>query len=157
MVRSYSAEMSIVDALMANPGVYLGLGHDPQDQRGEPRTQAARVVVTRLPNATGVAIDYETFNPELPERLQPHIEHTVIGRLHGGGAILVSAHAHADSVAVLYEEGTGEFVMRDENAPFPMAIKIEVPEPGRLVYIWSYGQPGGTAEPRDRAELQLRA
>ena len=148
--------MSIIDELIANPGVYLGLGHDPADERDEPRSQAARIVVTPLPSGAGVAIDYETFNPAVPGRVQPHIEHVVIGRLHGGGAILVSAHAHAESVAVLHETAPGEFTMGEESAPFPMAISISVPEPGRLVYVWSYGSPGGTAVPRDRAEVTLR-
>ena len=148
--------MSIIDELIANAGVYLGLGHDPEDRRDEARTQAARIVVTPLPNGAGVAIDYETFNPAQPARVQPHIEHAVIGRLHGGGAVLVSAHAHADTVAVLYETAPGEFTMGEQTPPFPMAISITVPEPGRLVYVWSYGEPGGTAVPRDRAELSLR-
>lgn len=148
--------MSIVDELIANPGVYLGIGSDPEDERSEPRSQAARIVVTPLPNGAGVAIDYETFNPAVPGRVQPHIEHAVIGRLHGGGAVLVTAHSHADSVAVLYEAGPGEFTMGEQTSPFPMAINISVPKPGRLVYVWSYGGPGGTAVPRDRAELSLR-
>ena len=149
--------MSIIDALLANPGVYLGLGSDPSDTRPDPRSQVARIVVTPLPSGAGVAIDYETFNPDAPDRVQPHIEHAVIGRLHGGGAVLVSAHAHAGTVAVLQETADGEFTMGDESAPFPMAIKIEVPEPGRIIYVWSYGSPGGTAEPRDRAEVSLRS
>lgn len=148
--------MSIVDELIANAGVYLGIGRDPADEEGEPRSQVARIVVTPLPSEAGVAIDYETFNPAAPGRLQPHIEHAVIGRLHGGGAVLVSAHAHADTVAVLHESAPGEFTMGEQSAPFPMAISISLPEPGRLVYVWSYGPPGGTAVPRDRAELTLR-
>jgi hypothetical protein len=148
--------MAIIDDLLANPGVYLGLGRDPGDQRGEARTQAARIVVTPLPNGAGVALDYETFNPASADRLQPHIEHAVVGRLHDGGAILVTAHAHADTVAVLRETAPGEFTMGDDGAPFPMAISISVPEPGRLVYVWSYAEPGGTPVPRDRAELTRR-
>lgn len=148
--------MSIVDELIANPGVYLGIGRDPEDARDEARSQAARIVVTPLPKGAGVAIDYETFNPAEPRRVQPHIEHAVIGRLHGGGAILVSAHSHADTVAVLHETAPGEFAMREPSSPFPMAITISVPEPGRLVYVWSYGEAGGSAVPRDRAELTLR-
>ena len=147
--------MSIVDELIKNPGVYLGVGRDPQDSEGG-HGQAARVVVTPLPNGAGVTVDYETFNPAHPERIQPHIEHVVIGRLHGGGAILVSGHSHADTVAVLREASPGQFVMGEDSLPFPMEITISVPEPGRLVYIWSYAEPGGQAVPRDRAELTLR-
>ena len=148
--------MSIVDQLIQNAGVYLGVGRDPHDGRNQPDGQAARVVITPLPNGSGVTIDYETFNPADPGRLQPHIEHAVIGRLHGGGAILVSGHSHSDTVAVLRETAPGEFVMGDDSLPFPMAISISVPEPGRIIYVWSYAEPGGKAEPRDRAELTLR-
>lgn len=149
--------MTIVDVLIANPGVYLGLGVDPADTNDPPRSQAARLVITPLPSNAGVAIDYETFNPANRSRLQPHIEHAVIGRLQGGGAILVTGHAHAETVAVLRETSPGEFTIGDDPAAFPMAISISVPEPGRLVYMWSYGEPGGEPVPRDRAELTRRA
>jgi hypothetical protein len=148
--------MSIVDQLINNSGVYLGIGRDPGGQRDQPQGQVARIVVTPLPSNAGVSVDYETFDPAHPERVQPHIEHAVIGRLHGGGAILVTGHAHADTVAVLRETSQGEFTMGDEPGAFPMAISISVPEPGRLVYVWSYGEPGGEPVPRDRAEVIRR-
>ena len=148
--------MSIVDRLIDNPGVYLGVGWDPSGERGEAHEQAARIVVTPLPGGSGVTVDYETFNPADPQRLQPHIEHAVIARLHGGGAILVTGHSHADTAAVLHETSPGEFTMGDTPAAFPMAVSIEAPEPGRLVYVWSYGAPGGQPVPRDRAEVSRR-
>ena len=148
--------MSIVDQLIDNPGVYLGIGRDPGGLRDQPPGQVARIVVTPLPSNSGVTVDYETFDPAHPDRVQPHIEHAVIGRLHGGGAILVTGHAHADTVAVLRETSSGQFVMGDEEGAFPMAISISVPEPGRIVYVWSYGEPGGEPVPRDRAEVIRR-
>lgn len=147
--------MSILDQLIANPGVYLGIGRDPSGERDQADGQAARVVVTPLPGGAGVTIDYETFDPASPERLQPHVEHAIIGRLHGGGAVLVTGHIHAESVAVLRETAPGEFTMGDEPGAFPMAVNISVPEPGRLVYVWSFGRPGDAPVPRDRAELSL--
>jgi hypothetical protein len=148
--------MSIVDKLIDNPGVYLGIGSDPTGERDRSQGQAARIVVTPLPAGAGVTVDYETFDAADAERVQPHIEHVIIGRLHGGGAILVSGHAHADTVAVLRETSPGEFTMGDEPGAFPMAISISVPEPGRLVYVWSYGEPGQEPVPRDRAEVSRR-
>jgi hypothetical protein len=148
--------VSIVDQLIDNPGVYLGIGRDPGGRRDQPQGQVARIVVTPLPSRGGVTVDYETFDPIHPERVQPHIEHAVIGRLHGGGALLVTGHAHANTVAVLRETSSGEFVMGDEPGAFPMAISISVPEPGRIVYVWSYGEPGGEPVPRDRAEVSRR-
>ena len=148
--------MSVVDQLIDNPGVYLGVGRDPQGSRGQPQGQAARVVVRPLPGRAGVTVDYETFDPTSPERLRPHIEHAVVGRTAEGRSILVTGHSHADTVAVLRETSPGEFTMGDEPGAFPMAIGISVPEPGRLVYVWSYAEPGQQPVPRDRAELTLQ-
>jgi hypothetical protein len=143
--------MGIIDDLVAHPGVYVGVDHDV-DSRA---TSAAKIVVTPLPGGAGVTLDYETFNPEQRERVRGHAEHAVLGRTHGGGAILVTGHIHADTVAVLREGEPGVFVMGDEPSAFPVAIKISMPEPGRLIHIWSYGPPGEDPIERDRAELML--
>jgi hypothetical protein len=140
--------MGIVDDLLANPGTYLGVDHEID--RGD--DSAAKIVITSLPGGAGVTLDYETFNPNA-ERLRGHAEHAVIGRTHGGGAILVTGHIHGDSVAVLRESEPGVFVMGDEPSAFPVAITIAVPEPGKLVHSWSYGAPGEDPVERDRAEL----
>ncbi len=142
--------MGIVDDLLANPGTYLGVDHDTQG-RG---SAAAKIVITPLPGGAGVSIDYETFHPD-NERVRGHAEHAVVGRAHGGGAVLVTGHIHADSVAVLRESEPGVFVLGDEPSAFPMSITIAVPEPGKLVHVWAYGMPGEEPIPRDRAELTL--
>jgi hypothetical protein len=142
--------MSIVDDLLANPGTYLGIDH--ADRGGD---AVAKVVVTPLPGGNGVTLDYETFNPGNTDRLRGHAERAVIGRTHGGGAILVSGHIHGDSVTVLRETDPGVFVMGDEPSAFPVAITISVPAPGQLVHSWAYGAPGDEPIERDRAELTL--
>jgi hypothetical protein len=145
--------MGIIDDLIAHPGVYLGM-----DRGVDPRgTSAAKIVVTRLPGGAGVTLDYETFNADNEERIRGHAEHAVLGRTHGGGAILVTGHIHADTVAVLRESEPGLFVMGDEPSAFPVAIRISVPAPGRLIHSWSYGAPGEDPVERDRAELTLSA
>ena len=141
--------MGIIDELVAHPGVYLGVDHDA-DGRG---SSAAKIVVTALPGGAGVTLDYETFNAGNEGRIRGHAEHAVLGRTHGGGAILVTGHSHADTVAVLREAEPGVFVMGDEPAAFPVAITISMPEPGKLIHIWAYGAPGDVAVERDRAEL----
>jgi hypothetical protein len=142
--------MGIIDDLLANPGTYIGVDRDTRG-RGE---AAARIVVTVLPGGNGVSLDYETFNAaNPPERIRGHAEHALIGRTHGGGAILVSGHIHGDSVAVLRETEPGLFELGDEPSGFPMAIRIEVPEPGKLRHVWSYGMPGEEIIERDVAEL----
>jgi hypothetical protein len=142
--------MGIVDDLIAHPGTYLGLDRGTEG-RGD---NAAKIVVTPLPGGAGVTLDYETFSPD-NETVRGHAEHAVLGRTHGGGAILVSGHSHAESVAVLRESEPGVFVMAGEPSAFPLAIRIEMPEPGRLIHAWSYGAPGGEPVERDRAELTL--
>lgn len=140
--------MGIIDDLLANPGVYLGVDRDTQG-RGE---SAAKIVITALPGGAGVTLDYETFDADA-ERVQGHAEHAVIGRTHGGGAILVTGHIHGDSVTVLREREPGVFVMGDEPSAFPVGITISVPEPGTLVHSWAYGAPGEELIERDRAVL----
>ena len=68
--------MSIVDDLVANAGVYIGI--DRETERGG--DSAAKLVITPLPGGNGVEVDYETFNPSQAERVRGHIEHAVIGR-----------------------------------------------------------------------------
>ena len=142
--------MGIIDDLLANPGTYIGIDREPE-REGE---AAARIVVAVLPGGNGVTIDYETFNAGNPaDRIRGHAEHALLGRTHGGGAILVTGHIHGDSVAVLRETEPGLFELGDEPSAFPMSIRIEVPEPGRLRHVWSYGMPGEEIVERDIAEL----
>lgn len=66
----------------------------------------------------------------------------------------MTAHNHAEVASVLYETEAGYFPANSEE-PFPMAIRIEAPEPGRLVYSWSYGRPGEEPMVRDVGDLTL--
>jgi hypothetical protein len=141
--------MSIIEDLIAHPGVYLGIDRDPEG-RG---AAAAKIVVTPLPGGAGVTLDYETFNADNEERVRGHAEHAVLGRTHGGGAILVTGHIHADTVAVLRETEPGVFSMSGEPSAFPVEIRISMPEPGRLIHSWWYAPPGEEPVERDRAEL----
>lgn len=102
-----------------------------------------------------MALDYETFNPANPDRIRGHDEHALLARSHVGPAILVAAHSHADTVAVLRETGPGVFEINDDGSPFPMKITISMREPGRLLHSWWYGRPGEEAKQHDTAELWL--
>jgi hypothetical protein len=141
--------MSIVDNLLENTGTYVGIDREP----GRAGESAAKIVIAALPGGNGVTLDYETFNPGNAEQVRGHAEHAVIGRTHGGGAILVTGHIHGDSVTVLRESEPGVFVMGDEPSAFPVSIRIAVPHPGTLVHSWSYGRPGEEPIERDVAEL----
>jgi hypothetical protein len=141
--------MTIVDDLLAQPGEYLGIDSDSESGfRG-----AARMVVAALPGGSGVALDYEVFNPEQPERIRGHIEHTMLARLHEGGTVMVISHPHASSVAMLHETEPGVFELGNSPSPFPMKVEVSVPGPGRIRHTWWYGRPGDVAIERDVSEL----
>lgn len=149
---AYRAPVSIVDDLLRNPGLYLGIVHD----LGDGGEAAARIVVTPLPGRAGVEMDYETFNHENRERIRGHHEHALLARAPAGPSMLITAHMHAESVAVLRETEPGVFELGSEGSPFPIKITIEMPEPGRLVHCWWYGPPGGVPVQHDRTELRLQ-
>jgi hypothetical protein len=129
--------------------LYLGIDTvADSDLRG-----AARIVVTPLPGQSGVMLDYEVLNPAMPERLRGHVEHTILARTHDGGTVMVIAHPHANSVAILRETDAGTFELGDESSPFPMKVVVSMPQPGRLRHVWWYGPPGQAAVERDVAEL----
>jgi hypothetical protein len=142
--------MGIVDDLLAHPGLYLGLDH----LTGTDTVGAARLAVAPLPGGAGVTLDYEIFNAANPDRVRGHVEHTVLGRTHGGGAIMVIGHPHADAVAVLRETEPGTFELGDEPSPFPMKVVLTMPEPGHLRHAWWYGGPEGAVE-RDVSDVFL--
>ena len=143
--------MALVDDLLANPGLYLGIDR----VAGSENRGAARIIVAPLPGRAGVTLDYEIFNSATPAHVRGHVEHTMIARTHEGGAVMVIGHLHADSVAILRETDPGTFEPGAEGSPFPMKVVLSMPEPGRLHHAWWYGAPGGEAVERDVAELTL--
>ena len=141
--------MTIVDDLLAHPGLYIGIDTVADSElRG-----AARIVVTALPGGAGVTLDYEIFNPATPERIRGHVEHTMLARTHDGATVMVIGHSHAQSVAILRETEPGTFELGAESSSFPMKVEVSMPEPGRLRHAWWYGAPGQEAIERDVAVL----
>jgi hypothetical protein len=114
---------------------------------------AARIVVTPLPGGAGVTLDYEVLNAGIPERIRPHVEHTIVARTNDGGTVMVIGHTHADTIALLHETESGTFELGQEGSPFPMKVELSMPEPGRLRHSWWYGRPGEDPIPRDVTEL----
>ncbi len=143
--------MGVIEDLVANPGLYLGI----DEVAGAELRGAARMQVAVLPGGSGVALDYEVLNPAMPDRLRGHVEHSIVARVHEGPAIMVIGHPHADSVAVLRETTPGTFEVGPEGSPFPMKVLVSVPEPGHIRHTWWYGRPGGEAVERDVADLRL--
>ncbi len=125
----------IVEQLLASPGLYIGTQADPT--ASHPSGSVARVMVARLPGGAGVTLDYEVLSPE---NGRVHHEHSVLAHTPGGIVIAVS-HSHANMASVLHEAEPGYFPARDGESTFPMAIRLDCPSPGTLVYSWSYGSP----------------
>ena len=142
--------MGIVDDLLANPGLYIGKDRVLNTDR----VGAARILVTPLPGKSGVTLDYEIFNPSSPDRLHGHIEHTMVGRTHGGPSVMVISDMHASSMAILRETGPGVFELSGQPAAYPMKVVISVPAPGQLHHAWWFGAPGEEAIERVVADLE---
>jgi hypothetical protein len=144
----YALAMTIVDDLLANPGLYIGIDSVAgSDFRG-----AARIVIAPLPGGAGVTLDYEIYNPATPDRIRGHIEHTVIARTHDGSNVMVIGHDHGASLAIMRETEPGLFEPAADE-PFPMKVAVSMPEPGKLRHAWWYGPAGDEATERDVAIL----
>ena len=141
----------LVDRLLAQNGLHVGTDRDPtSDDRAE---QVARIMVTALPGGSGVMFDYEGLSLN-QQRRRPHAEHAVLGRT-SHGLTLYTAHVHAPLVAELRETEPGYFEVVEGASPFPLAIRIEVPSAGRLVYSWSFAEPGGELAVRNIGDVTL--
>jgi hypothetical protein len=145
--------MGVLDDLLVNPGLYLGLNRDPSSGGAD----AARMLISPLPGRAGVTIDYETFNPAAPDRVRGHAERSVLARTPSGGVVLVVGHVHADTIALLRETEPGVFVAGPSDSAFPVSIRMSMPEPGLLKHAWWYGMPGEEPIERDVAEVRLTA
>lgn len=146
----YRRAMGIVDELLANPGLYLGIDR----VAGAEHEGVARIEVTPLPGGAGVTLDYEVLTPGKAQAMRSHVEHTVLARTHDGGAVMVIGHTHGESLAILRETDPGVFEIGAEPSPFPMKVVVSMPEPGRLRHSWWYGRPGDEAVERDVAEVE---
>jgi hypothetical protein len=95
--------------------------------------------------------EYDVLSPG-PGRV--HHEHAILAKTPTG-LVLVTSHSHADVTTVLSESAPGYFEAPLEDSPFPMAIKLEVPEPGHLIYSWSYGGGNEPLRVRDVGDVRL--
>lgn len=112
-------------------------------------------MVTALPGRSGVAFDYEGLNLLTnSERPFGHAEHAVLART-ATGVTLYSANIHAPVLMELPQTQPGNFEAREGESPFPVGIHIEVPSAGRLLYTWSFGDPGGDFSVRIVGDVTL--
>jgi hypothetical protein len=129
----------LIDRLLAQTGLYVGTDRSPT--RDYPAPQVARIVVSALPGRSGVMFDYEGLSLNQESRV-PHLEHAVLGRTSNGVA-LYTANIHAPVLIELRETEPGYFEAVEGASPFPLAIRIELPSAGRLIYTWLFGEPDG--------------
>jgi hypothetical protein len=137
----------LVDALLARTGLYLGTQTDPSGGHGE--SGVARIVVTALPGGSGASFDYEVI---ATDGRRAHAEHSLLVRTTPG-LVLITAHDHAEVTSVMTEAEPGYFVA-PEGDPFPMAVRVEVPEAGHVVYSWSYGWGDRPLQVRDVGDVR---
>ena len=130
----------LVERLLGQTGLYVGTDRRPEGhERQYTATQIARIQVSPLPGGSGVAFDYEGLSGN-PERRMTHAEHAVLART-AHGLTLYSASIHAPMLIELPEREPGYFEAAKDAAPFPLAIRIEIPASGQLVYTWLFGEP----------------
>ena len=129
--------------------MYVGAQADPEAHGGE-APSVARIVVSALPGGCGVSFDYEVLTAA---GTIAHNEHAILARTPAGN-VVITAHSHADVATVIHETEPGYFPAADGAAPFPMAIRLDVPEPGHLVYSWSYGGRGEPMRVRDVGDVR---
>jgi hypothetical protein len=139
----------LVEQLLSQPGLYVGPQADPEDTSGAPPS-VARIEITPLPGGSGVMMMYEVLSAKDGV---VHREHAILARTPRG-LVLVTSHSHAEVTTVLNETEPGYFPA-EGGEPFPMAIRLEVPEPGHLVYSWSYGSDQEPLRVRDVGDLRL--
>ena len=144
----------LVDQLLARPGRYVGPATRPADDDAADGAapDIARIEVSPLPGGSAVMIGYEVLSGGGGV---VHHEHAVVARA-STGVVLVTSHTHADITTVIAEaaDEPGWFPAGEGTAPFPMAIRIEVPEPGHVVYSWSYGWGDRPLAVRDIADVR---
>jgi hypothetical protein len=142
----------LVDRLLGQTGLHVGTS---SDTREDAAPQAARIMVTALPGRSGVTFDYEGLNLQTThERPFGHAEHAVLARTTTG-LRLYSANIHAPLLMELRETEPGGFEAPAAASPFPLAIRVEVPSTGRLLYTWSFGEPGGEFSVRITGDVSL--
>jgi hypothetical protein len=148
---SFAVADDLIDRLLAQTGLYVGTDRRPTTDY--PAPQVARIIVSVLPGRCGVMFEYEGLSLN-PEDRVPHLEHAVLGRTSNGLA-LYTANIHAPVLIELRETEPGYFEAVEGTAPFPVAIRIELPSAGRLIYTWLFGEPGGEVSVRNIGDVTL--
>ncbi len=136
---------SILTALQAAPGVYVGTGDGPESG---PFT--ARIEVSPSLDGLGCDIAYEAWDgPELKHR-----EQTLLAPSMEGGAVLTVLCQELPGLAALHESEPGVFTSGGSAEDFRIAIRISLDGP-ELVYSWSWAFPGAELREQSRASVRV--
>jgi len=140
--------MSTAERLAQVPGLYVGPGEGV-----ESGPFLGRVQIGRLPNG-GASIDYEALSHD---HAMQHREHSLLVIGPGGRDRLFVAYSESPYVVELVETkpDSGRFEQPASAGPYKLAVRLEMAEPGRLVYGWWWGAQGET--PIERSRVDVRA
>lgn len=141
--------MSVLETLLANPGLYTGTSTEHDGS-----VSVARIVISPLPNRASVSIDYEARHAANPNQW---VEHAILGRDLGGALVLITSCPPDESLLVLRPNPDDEsfFVNDPAASKFPAGIRVECAQPGALRYDWWYSMPGKPLERHDDTTVQL--
>ncbi len=140
--------MALSQTLASAAGLYTGAGDG--DESGP---FVARIDVSKLPNG-GAMLRYLARSDE-SEVL--HVEQTMLVAGPDGRDRLYIAHSESPFVTEMTETepDSGRFAQSEPFGPYQMEVKVEVPEPGRLIYGWWWAEDGGQLLEQSRADVRL--
>jgi hypothetical protein len=139
----------LIDDLLTNAGFYVGSGASPRLQ------WVARLVLTPLPGAAGVAVDFEALSSEGRVLRK---EHSILAEAADGPTILVVATYRGDNKVLVLREIEPGFFAEAQSGTYrkgQMAVRVGVPQAGAIRYAYCYAEENGTFEEVDVADLTL--
>ncbi len=135
---------SLLGALLSAPGLYRGRGDG-----AESGPFMARIQVSPVVSASGVAIDYEASSDR---RGLQHVEHSVLTVGEDGRPALHVFCSELPGVVRFTEGKPGVFTLYD--GPIQARIVVTVPNPGHLTYSWWWSRDENELSEQFRAEVR---
>ncbi len=135
---------SLLTALRAQPGIYVGEGDGP-----ESGPFSARIEVSPSLDGLGCDIGYEAWHGAEHK----HREQSLLAPAMDGGAVLTVLCAELPGLAVLPEVEPGVFANGAPADGFRIEISISLEGP-QLVYSWGWAPPGAELREQSRADVQ---
>ena len=135
---------SLLATLLGAPGLYRGRGDG-----AESGPFVARINVSPVVSARGVAIDYEAISDR---RGVQHVEHSVLTVGEDGRAALHVLCGELPGVVRFTEGRPGVFTLYD--GPLQARIIVTVPSAGHLTYAWWWSRDESEPSEQSRADVR---